>query len=123
MAYRIVSIRASLQQRGERPKKVNEVEQGAFQSAPHFSSEANLSSHCLTFRSEEFQSAPHFSSEANAPLRIERFTTNAFQSAPHFSSEANAHWARRRFEVGRFNPRLTSAARRTACVVNEWARE
>jgi len=36
-----------------------------------------------------FQSAPHFSSEANSfeALRAEEFEW--FQSAPHFSSEAN----------------------------------
>ncbi len=37
-----------------------------------------------------FQSAPHFSSEANNSIRALFKSLLKFQSAPHFSSEANA---------------------------------
>src|SRR6266498_265835 len=84
-----VSIRASLQQRGERNYDVANVGMIVFQSAPHFSSEANL-----------FGNAT-----ASAPLQ--------FQSAPHFSSEANNSIDKIRLDDCGFNPRLTSAARRT----------
>src|SRR5215475_5835337 len=40
-----------------------------------------------------------------------------FQSAPHFSSEANWASCRSPDSDGRFNPRLTSAARRTEFVM------
>src|SRR6266508_94693 len=63
----MVSIRASLQQRGER---------------------VLLWEH---FYSDKFQSAPHFSSEANGVILWEHFYSDKFQSAPHFSSEANKH--------------------------------
>ncbi len=43
----------------------------------------------LILRRYEFQSAPHFSSEANIPISIRCNRNNLFQSAPHFSSEAN----------------------------------
>ena len=86
-----------------------------FQSAPHFSSEANASDKHFPGDLGPFQSAPHFSSEANLARQIKiEGGFDAFQSAPHFSSEANrgnrANCARRRC----FNPRLTSAARRTS---------
>src|SRR6266540_4254824 len=84
-----VSIRASLQQRGERscsPPPPSPI---------------------------EFQSAPHFSSEANRRPSIARRSPMAFQSAPHFSSEANAMTADKEAQCRSFNPRLTSAARRT----------
>src|SRR6266540_4051405 len=109
-----VSIRASLQQRGERRRAMSSLSISAFQSAPHFSSEANAIG-CERFgRNRMFQSAPHFSSEANArrhgpagnfrgvsiraslQQRGERVggadrneRQEMFQSAPHFSSEAN----------------------------------
>ena len=38
---------------------------------------------------KEFQSAPHFSSEANRSQGPSKVHINWFQSAPHFSSEAN----------------------------------
>src|SRR6266508_867973 len=60
-----------------------------------------------------FQSAPHFSSEANAPGPTRRSGAIRFQSAPHFSSEANLQHDSRSRPGRRFNPRLTSAARRT----------
>jgi len=83
-----VSIRASLQQRGEPFRDSNVLVDALFQSAPHFSSEANT-----------------------VPLSAAQII--AFQSAPHFSSEANPRRGRDRPGVLRFNPRLTSAARRT----------
>ncbi len=61
-----------------------------------------------------FQSAPHFSSEANGPWSLLQRVKLKFQSAPHFSSEANALGLRARRQRSKcFNPRLTSAARRT----------
>ncbi len=134
-----VSIRASLQQRGERhgieeqrrlvssfnPRLTSaarrtrrETRSGEwkrlFQSAPHFSSEANARRHGpagnfrgvsiraslqqrgervggadRNERQEMFQSAPHFSSEANDASKTSRSKRYSFQSAPHFSSEAN----------------------------------
>src|SRR6266511_3427057 len=85
-----------------------------FQSAPHFSSEANRAWDRSKIVLETFQSAPHFSSEANVFTALEHGGQYKFQSAPHFSSEANAcvsiSGIRSRIC---FNPRLTSAARRT----------
>ncbi len=88
---------------------------GRFQSAPHFSSEANVGLIEIEGRFGEgfnprltsaarrtlhwamtkrfkfkFQSAPHFSSEANLPLCYFLLFRPMFQSAPHFSSEANS---------------------------------
>ena len=130
-----VSIRASLQQRGEPQKGIHYAAAMKFQSAPHFSSEANtgfvVSCHFICFNPRltsaarrtshaslfgavlGFQSAPHFSSEANSVMASLITARNKFQSAPHFSSEANAG-AKALNPVRRsFNPRLTSAARRT----------
>src|SRR6266536_2122459 len=108
-----VSIRASLQQRGERVGGADRNErQEMFQSAPHFSSEANDASKTSRSKRYSFQSAPHFSSEANVKMVLiflprgvsiraslqergetwrasERAVRTGFQSAPHFSSEAN----------------------------------
>ena len=86
-----VSIRASLQQRGEHAgKSPLNFSSSAFQSAPHFSSEANGSIISTSRRSRSFQSAPHFSSEANRTGPWHYRSGRWFQSAPHFSSEANA---------------------------------
>src|SRR6266540_3067900 len=113
-----------------------------FQSAPHFSSEANtrekiVLSRQLCFnprltsaarrtfhplsilRKKEFQSAPHFSSEANSLEREESEKLGLFQSAPHFSSEANTLPVAAAKPGACFNPRLTSAARRT-CPPRPW---
>src|SRR6266511_3381726 len=107
-----VSIRASLQQRGEpiqqrdpifstsfnprltsAARRTNELIHNlscvAFQSAPHFSSEANPVVKRGRPRKVVFQSAPHFSSEANIAVFHAVGVRLAFQSAPHFSSEAN----------------------------------
>jgi len=65
----------------------------------------------------KFQSAPHFSSEANAIEKYLRDRLNEFQSAPHFSSEANTLALVHINENISFNPRLTSAARRTGEIV------
>ena len=157
----VVSIRASLRQRGEPPFHFGESQAVTFQSAPHFGSEANLVRAgetkkdgvsiraSLRQRGEPyhvlkgdyvtvFQSAPHFGSEANTyPVRG-KTGHSEFQSAPHFGSEANPNppspspcttvvsiraSLRQRGEPTqevdinlpppRFNPRLTSAARRT----------
>jgi len=85
----LVSIRASLQQRGER------------RLAP------------VVDPTIEFQSAPHFSSEANTKNAFPRRPYKTFQSAPHFSSEANIWKKAMKLRLLSFNPRLTSAARRT----------
>ncbi len=62
----------------------------------------------------QFQSAPHFSSEANIILAGVIAYFNLFQSAPHFSSEANPNVKYLLLCHYCFNPRLTSAARRTS---------
>src|SRR6266540_6965132 len=83
-----VSIRASLQQRGEPIQ----------QRAPIFSTSFNPRLTSAARRTNElihnlscvaFQSAPHFSSEANPVVKRGRPRQVVFQSAPHFSSEAN----------------------------------
>src|SRR6266508_6966214 len=60
-----------------------------FQSAPHFSSEANaLGLRARRQRSKCFN--PRLTSAARRThLSISRRTNHTFQSAPHFSSEAN----------------------------------
>src|SRR6266540_2107849 len=60
-----VSIRASLQQRGEQVVGLQVGAEAEFQSAPHFSSEANGVGLPTLADIIPFQSAPHFSSEAN----------------------------------------------------------
>src|SRR6266540_2392674 len=109
----LVSIRASLQQRGELSGSAEKEINISFQSAPHFSSEANHPRWMGLPTILQFQSAPHFSSEANEGLRVDFLvdclvsiraslqqrgehstcggceTWGVFQSAPHFSSEAN----------------------------------
>jgi len=109
-----------------------------FQSTPHFSSEANSISAVVAVAPPAFQSTPHFSSEANTSEDRAGFTGDGFQSTPHFSSEANKvtschlpcstcvsiHASLqqrgepildtcRNLNFKGFNPRLTSAARRT----------
>src|SRR6266511_703776 len=84
-----------------------------FQSAPHFSSEANSIDLWFTSSNVTFQSAPHFSSEANATDRREVFLATCFN--PRLTSAARrTHSMSFLFNCQRsFNPRLTSAARRT----------
>src|SRR6266540_1763223 len=134
-----VSIRASLQQRGEltrvhrfsfgwrhfNPRLTSAARRTpdekaivsawpVFQSAPHFSSEANTCSGDYDKPPHVFQSAPHFSSEANIIISLSAVSSREFQSAPHFSSEANQKIRQLTALVSQgFNPRLTSAARRT----------
>jgi len=134
----IVSIRASLRQRGERARgPPSSGGPAAFQSAPHFGSEANLPNLIGLNQKESFN--PRLTSAARrTSLPFQRCRKYAFQSAPHFGSEANrsrraspdSFWrvsiraslrqrgeqqprADRRPMRDRFNPRLTSAARRT----------
>src|SRR6266540_668881 len=108
-----VSIRASLQQRGEPIQ----------QRAPIFSTSFNPRLTSAARRTNElihnlscvaFQSAPHFSSEANPVVKRGRPRKVVFQSAPHFSSEANHRYVISSSPIPSFNPRLTSAARRTS---------
>ncbi len=84
-----VSIRASLQQRGELTPATGRGAPQTFQSAPHFSSEANSVRFGIFVKRGMFQSAPHFSSEANSSSGRREDYGKRFQSAPHFSSEAN----------------------------------
>src|SRR6266542_3583258 len=134
-----VSIRASLQQRGEpiqqrapifstsfnprltsAARRTNELIHNlscvAFQSAPHFSSEANPVVKRGRPRKVVFQSAPHFSSEANIAVFHAVGVRYSFQSAPHFSSEANDRYVISSSPIPSFKPRLTSAARRTPSI-------
>src|SRR6266540_2260770 len=110
-----VSIRASLQQRGEPGARQHFYWSTRFQSAPHFSSEANSIDLWFTSSNVTFQSAPHFSSEANATDRREVFLATCFN--PRLTSAARrTHSMSFLFNCQRsFNPRLTSAARRTNC--------
>src|SRR6266536_2691982 len=86
-----VSIRASLQQRGEPVLAAVANFLGRFQSAPHFSSEANVGLIEIEGRfGEGFN--PRLTSAARRTLHwamTKRFKFK-FQSAPHFSSEANS---------------------------------
>ena len=61
-----------------------------------------------------FQSAPRFSREANGVTREGRLSSMRFQSAPRFSREANPGAVGVAPGLTGFNPRLASAARRTA---------
>jgi len=108
-----VSIRASLQQRGELGSDWKYPDKIVFQSAPHFSSEANRVRRRFCALFVKFQSAPHFSSEANSPLRQGRRTFRCFN--PRLTSAARRTCSSRcrDFACACFNPRLTSAARRT----------
>src|SRR6266511_506125 len=134
-----VSIRASLQQRGERVGAAAIISPVAFQSAPHFSSEANARRSGYRAPTKEFQSAPHFSSEANDVLyfaaavsfsvsiraslqqRGERFRERHERQSREVSIRASlqqrgepAHYPIQVPWYSSFNPRLTSAARRTS---------
>jgi len=94
-----VSIRASLQQRGERVEPAESAERNSFN--PRLTSAARRTDGAgRALFGRLFQSAPHFSSEAN--VRVAQIIEFAmlFQSAPHFSSEANAK---------NFSPRPTLA--------------
>ncbi len=129
----------SAARRTEQKKTVSA--KAVFQSAPHFSSEANADSAYMVSLIFPFQSAPHFSSEANSlrnheffyfhevsiraslqqrgepTFQKKLFVSGGFQSAPHFSSEANILVCGVEAKSAGFNPRLTSAARRTANTV------
>src|SRR6266511_4111524 len=134
-----VSIRASLQQRGEPVGPAAIISPVAFQSAPHFSSEANARRSGARAPTKEFQSAPHFSSEANDVLyfaaavsfsvsiraslqqRGERLPSPLLSFEREVSIRASlqqrgepAHYPIQVPWYSSFNPRLTSAARRTS---------
>ncbi len=108
-----VSIRASLQQRGEHPRDLWGDPEWWFQSAPHFSSEANV----LTPKvrgPETFVSI-----RASLQQRGELFSWSYISANSWVSIRASLQQRgeRRRCSIQsrktRFNPRLTSAARRT----------
>src|SRR6266540_3323678 len=134
---RNVSIRASLQQRGELIAATVKGESSSFNPRRTSAARRTPVFGWVLLGAAMFQSAPHFSSEANLPrqryCRVYRVSIRAslqqrgerrnpryiyrslrVQSAPHFSSEANVGLIeiKGRFGEG-FNPRLTSAARRT----------
>ncbi len=88
-----------------------------FQSAPHFSSEANV--YTLDEVAKDFTVSIRASlQQRGEPRLISRILlfNERFQSAPHFSSEANTLPRLTWPYLACFNPRLTSAARRTAFV-------
>src|SRR6266508_356679 len=134
---RNVSIRASLQQRGERHGSKRCLLGDEFQSAPHFSSEANwrvrskvrpirgfnprLTSAARRTncrhrqrRILEFQSAPHFSSEANSRLRVGSIRSSNVSIRASLQQRGELAQAALLPGLSCFNPRLTSAARRTS---------
>src|SRR6266542_4257828 len=108
-----VSIRPSLQQRGERKLALSCGCPEVFQSTPHFSSEANLTFKPVAILKRGFN--PRLTSAARRTSgQASHQHALRFQSTPHFSSEANSVFDSWRHKSKRFNPRLTSAARRTA---------
>src|SRR6266511_4110620 len=115
-----VSIRASLQQRGEPVLGEPAILMISFQSAPHFSSEANTPKSCPSFISVLFQSAPHFSSEANSALRAIQRRTRRFNPRLTSAARRTANPAAAIVVSDRFNPRITSAARRTRRHRRSW---
>src|SRR6266508_2879299 len=111
----LVSIRASLQQRGELTR-VHRFSFGWRHFNPRLTSAARRTpdEKAIVSAWPVFQSAPHFSSEANTCSGEYDKPPHVFQSAPHFSSEANQKIRQLTGLVSlSFNPRLTSAARRT----------
>jgi len=107
-----VSIHASPQRQGERQQDFIEPLCEEFQSTPHLSGKAN--SFCgrgLTIKLA-FQSTPHLSGKANLFGAMDCASYTGFQSTPHLSGKANSKKSPVALKV-RFNPRLTSAARRT----------
>src|SRR5215471_17291614 len=109
-----VSIRASLQQRGEHWYQRDPIGFNPFQSAPHFSSEANVRS------GGNLESGlPRFNPRLTSAAR--RTTPKEPEKPPKPSFNPRLTSAARRTPASasylplttRFNPRLTSAARRT----------
>src|SRR6266540_441324 len=136
---RNVSIRASLQQRGELIAATVKGESSSFN--PRLTSAARRTPvfGWVLLGAAMFKSAPHFSSEANSfeswravlvecfnprltsaarrtlPISISPETWDRFN--PRLTSAARRTWLARsksRAASTRFNPRLTSAARRTS---------
>src|SRR6266545_3711170 len=109
-----VSIRASLQQRGEHGGRPGQWRRRAV------SIRASLQQRGEHNRTRHSHSPNRVSIRASLQQRGEPSTRNGcllfawFQSAPHFSSEANASSFGSTSIPTSFNPRLTSAARRTA---------
>ncbi len=85
-----VSIRASLQQRGE-----------------HVLPAAGQATFKVSIRASLQQRGERIVRQLHGKV------ISKFQSAPHFSSEANLFYMVRHLVAQSFNPRLTSAARRT----------
>jgi len=85
----VVSIRASLQQRGERAGRKGRLENIAVSIRASLQQRGEQRSQVAVLHIKWFQSAPHFSSEANKFFSRHSHCEDLFQSAPHFSSEAN----------------------------------
>src|SRR6266540_1759284 len=86
-----VSIRASLQQRGEHSIGGGvDINIKSFNPRLTSAARRTIFAGCGLATHNAFQSAPHFSSEANFMLSVYEPVNHLFQSAPHISSEANA---------------------------------
>jgi len=88
-APRKVSIRASLQQRGEHESRLIRSAYFKFQSAPHFSSEANIRRRPVDQVPAGFNPRLTSAARRTLPYLADSNLNPVFQSAPHFSSEAN----------------------------------
>src|SRR6266511_2630774 len=107
-----VSIHASPQRQGELQGRELQAHKKGFQSTPHLSGKANflLGLNCVVI-----EVSIHASPQRQGELRrqLHGFVIAMFQSTPHLSGKANAgRGCGLTFVLG-FNPRLTSAARRT----------
>ncbi len=111
---RPVSIHASPQRRGER-KDFGRRFQAGRRFNPRLTSAARRTQDrgVMGHPAIMFQSTPHLSGEANITCSPFSPDIPAFQSTPHLSGEANVDDAPITTVYSRFNPRLTSAARRT----------
>src|SRR6266540_982320 len=84
-----VSIRASLQQRGEPLQRPLLARWELFQSAPHFSSEANLRILRRFYACKRVSIRASLQQRGELIYAVIHTQHMLFQSAPHFSSEAN----------------------------------
>src|SRR6266540_2395237 len=109
----VVSIRASLQQRGERAGRKGRLENIAvsIRASLQQRGEQILLSSLALRRFVSIRASLQQRGEPNQPTTEGMMLK--FQSAPHFSSEANRGHANTSTGQQGFNPRLTSAARRT----------
>src|SRR6266511_226187 len=93
-----------------------------FQSAPHLSSEANPVAVPSTPAGPLFQSAPHFSSEANLSPGSSGVKDRVVSIRASLQQRGEPPYPAPLLRLQqRFNPRLTSAARRTHLCSNTHA--